>query len=856
LRRWQVYRYEGKIGIESGLARVEFDAENGLLDLYSGDTLVFAGSSIGVLTRAKKQVEHLETPGAWEPAGKTGATLNFFKREDWGRLLLGIEPVERGAFVLRVGLAWDSDDEPPQIEAIVPVKVPAGGVFPGRTSVRPWRVYVHGWQCWTPTAALKSKRPGDYLLPLFLPRRLKAMLVNPATPVSSDRGVFESEWFAGLADTSTFDSVVVGFTGVSRMLSRVSVRPGRKPEQSELEALALLEGKRPERGTALWAEPLALIPGDLSTANFEHYAMLLAAEQMVEEVKPMPAGWCSWYQYFTGVSRDEVLANADRLCKDFTNLAIDVIQVDDGYSPAVGDWLENNERFPGGMQALARDLDSRGKIPGVWVAPFTVTRKSRVFREKPDWIQRDRKGKPVLAGYNPAWKGRFYGLDLTNPEVLDHLREVFGTLASYGYRFFKLDFMACGLLEGKRSDESLTKAEAARRALEVIRESAGEGAMIIAAGGPVLLGTGILDAQRVSGDVAPYWRTRYQPLLRDRSTPGVRNSLINTMTRAFLSGRVFEGDPDCMLARSKKTRLTEDERRTLASAIAVLGGSFMVSDDTSLWGQEEYALVARSMPHARGLPLCPDLWLREVPMYLVSRMSDLAGDYLLALAVNWFKKTADMKVDLSELGLGRERWHASEFWSGKYLGEFKDSFTLQRVAPHGCGLVRLTRAVDEPCLVGSSLNLAQGAAEIVEFVSEPGGVRMQVRSPLECEAVITLCLPGAGEVSVERDGMGEVKVERLTTSVYRLTFDIEDQAHLEVTYLGNVKEQAPAPEPGRFYEEDEYGPLEHHEEFAALERKEEYALLEGDRESAPGQTGPKPAGTEPAAAEGNKEEGE
>jgi hypothetical protein len=124
---------------------------------------------------------------------------------------------------------------------------------------------------------------------------------------------------------------------------------------------------------------------------------------------------------------------------------------------------------------------------------------------------------------------------------------------------------------------------------------------------------------------------------------------------------------------------------------------------------------------------------------------------------------------------------------------------------------------------------------------------MQVRSPLECEAVITLCLPGAGEVSVERDGMGEVKVERLTTSVYRLTFDIEDQAHLEVTYLGNVKEQAPAPEPGRFYEEDEYGPLEHHEE---------YALLEGDRESAPGQTGPKPAGTEPAAAEGNKEEGE
>jgi len=790
-----VYQYEGKIGFESGLTRLEFDAANGSFDLFSGDTLVFAAATMGILARVKGGVERLETPGAWEPAGKTGPRLNFVKQEDWGRMLLGIEPAAGGAFVLRAGFSWESEDEPPEVEAILPLRVPTGGIWPGRQSARTWRVYVHGWQCWTPTAAVKSKRSGDYLLPLFLPHRLKPMLLNPTTPVPSDRGSFESEWFAGMADTATRDSVVVGFTGVSQALSRVSVRPGRRPESSELEAFALQEGMSPKRGVAMWAEPLALIPGDLSTANFEQYALLLAAEQEVAEVRSTPAGWCTWYQYFTDVTEADVLANADRLKADFSTLGIEVVQVDDGYAPQVGDWLEHNEEFAGGMEALARDIAARGKTPGVWVAPFTVARKSKIFREKPDWIQRDRKGKPVLAGYNPAWKGRFYGLDLTKPEVLDRLREVFGTLAGYGYRFFKLDFMACGLLDGKRHDTSLTRAQAARKALEVIRESVGEDAVIIAAGGPVLLGVGILDSQRLNGDVAPYWRAKYQRFLRDLSTPGVRNSLINTLTRSFLSGRVFDGDPDCLMARSRDSKLTWPERRTLASAIAVLGGAFIVSDDTSLWEQEEFALVARSVPHSRGLPLCPDLWLREIPMYLVSRMSDAGGEYRLALAINWFKKTTDVKVDLQELGLGRDRWHASEFWTGRYLGEFKDELTLEQVEPHGCGLMRLTRAVDEPCLVGSSLNLSQGASELVEFVTRDDGVSLTLRSPLECEAAITLCLPGAGEIRVRRDGQGEVKVERLTTPVYRLTFYIEDEAHLEVTYGAGAHEETPEPTP-------------------------------------------------------------
>ena len=95
---------------------------------------------------------------------------------------------------------------------------------------------------------------------------------------------------------------------------------------------------------------------------------------------------------------------------------------------------------------------------------------------------------------------------------------MFQNIVRCGYRFVKLDFLATAMLEGeRRHDPSVTRAEAMHRALSLIRETVGPETYLLAAGGPALLGTGILDIQRVSGDVAPYWRARYQPFLRDRA---------------------------------------------------------------------------------------------------------------------------------------------------------------------------------------------------------------------------------------------------------------------------------------------------------------------------------------------------
>lgn len=782
-----MYEHMGAVGLESGSARLEFELGSGTFELHDGETKFFAGATAGILMRLKKGHAPIVTPGPWQVDQADAGTLSLFRLEEWGRVLLRVEAAADGVIVLRLGMAWESEAEPPAIEAMLPLQVPPGGILAGRQAVKEWRTYVHGWQCWSPTAALANRSAGDHLLPQFMPKKLKPMLANPSTPVSADKGSFESEWFTGIADLERHDSVVVGFTGVTRALSRISVRLGRKQEQCELEAFCLFDGVRAPAGGVLWSEPLAFVPGDDSGANLVRYAELVAREQGVESVRAASPGWCSWYQYFTGINEKEVLLNLGDLAGQFEFLGIDMVQIDDGYSPDVSDWLETNDDFAGGMEALAGQIAAAGKTPGIWLAPFTVTRSSKIFKEKKEWLQGNRKGKPVLAGYNPAWGGRFYGLDLTHPEVLLWLKEVFETLAGYGYRFFKLDFMACGALEGKRWDPSVTRAEAVRKALEVIREAVGAQAYIMAAGGPVMLGTGILDAQRISGDVAPFWKKRYQRILKDRATPGLRNSLYNTMTRAFMSGRMFEGDPDCLMARTTDSELTAAEKRTLASVIAAVGGAFMVSDDTARWGPEELLLLAQSLPHARGLPVCTDVWKRQEPMYLRSAMRDPAGDYLLALVINWSDEEADLAIDLDELKLPEGRWHLCEFWTGEYLGELTGTAKVAGVAPHGCALARLTLAEDRPRLIGSSLNMTQGAAELIAFAQTDFGVRLQVKSAIGGAAALTLCLPGAGEVTARLETVTEepvvVEVERLTTIVYRLTLDLpQDGATLAVEY--------------------------------------------------------------------------
>jgi alpha-galactosidase len=104
--------------------------------------------------------------------------------------------------------------------------------------------------------------------------------------------------------------------------------------------------------------------------------------------------------------------------------------------------------------------------------------------------------------------------------------------------------------------------------------------------------------------------------------------------------RLWLNDPDCLMLRTKETRLSDDERHALAWAIAALGGMLLISDDMGLLGRERSTLfrtVARIGAEADAAskdepPSTADLMERGAVRIVSTRTRDGALHLLLNTA--------------------------------------------------------------------------------------------------------------------------------------------------------------------------------------------------------------------------------
>ena len=94
-----------------------------------------------------------------------------------------------------------------------------------------------------------------------------------------------------------------------------------------------------------------------------------------------PTGWCSWYCFGPRVTAQQVRDNLDYIAKNVPGLKY--IQIDDGYQPAMGDWLETGTAFGGNVQGVLKEIRNRGFEPAIWVAPFIAEENSHLFQQHP-----------------------------------------------------------------------------------------------------------------------------------------------------------------------------------------------------------------------------------------------------------------------------------------------------------------------------------------------------------------------------------------------------------------------------------------------------------------------------------------
>ncbi|MDX3316228.1 alpha-galactosidase [Streptomyces sp. ME03-5684b] len=280
--------------------------------------------------------------------------------------------------------------------------------------------------------------------------------------------------------------------------------------------------------------------------------------------------WCSWYAYYESITEEQ-------LTKDVTalrGLPFDVVQVDDGWERAVGDW-EANDKFPSGMRALADRITDAGLRPGLWIAPFIVLPGSRTARQRPELLLRDGRGEPVVAGHN--WGVGYWTLDLTLPAAQEHLRETIRQVVQeWGFTYLKLDFVGAGAVPGVRFAD-VGREEAYRTGLSIVREAAGPDAYLLGSGAPLLPSLGLVDAIRSGPDVAPMWE---HYATRDPSDALARNAVVNTVHRLWQSP-LLEVDPDVVYFRSRLNLLTEQQQGLLRDLADVCG--FRAVSDPPGW---------------------------------------------------------------------------------------------------------------------------------------------------------------------------------------------------------------------------------------------------------------------------------
>lgn len=477
---------------------------------------------------------------------------------------------------------------------------------------RPERVLEHGWQSWSVVRRCRPDdvRPDRRDIPMW------ASGTHQADPGRAGRVVSGDQFLV-------WDAGVAGFLRGERHLSVVDAFPDR------IVAVALLDGIELEGGGEWALDPLWVAAGDPGPLYSElagRWGRASGARVPATTV----AGWCSWYQYFAKVTPEQIVSNAALAARH----GLEVVQIDDGYQRAIGDWLETNARWPDGTGHVAAQVHAAGLEAGIWTAPFLAGEDSAIARSHPEWLASFEGRRPLRATYNPAsWGGWALALDTTRPEVLDHLTATFGALRAQGFRYHKIDFCYAAALPGGRSDRSLTRAQMLRQGLMAVRAGIGQDAFLLGCGCPLAQAVGIVDAMRVSPDVAPYWNPKQSWPGYEESAVAAGNAVRASVLRAPLHRRLFLNDPDCLVIRPTDTELTAAERSALLATIQGTGAFLVASDDMARYSEAEWRVLDEAR-HRAGLLDAPldliDPFARDVGVQGPSHT--LTADWRVAAA--------------------------------------------------------------------------------------------------------------------------------------------------------------------------------------------------------------------------------
>lgn len=589
-----------------------------------------------------------------------------------------------------------------------------------------------------------------------------------------------ANWNACIYDPESERSIVVGFMTFDRGVGLIGIdyeadsapQAGERAGFTRFEAFSYLSPtphmKEGADGVYMDSEVFyADFAPDTPFDGLENYASRFAAMKNKVLWTEIPTSWNSWGGgggeggLGTNINEEIILANLDAMEEDFYPFGMNYFVIDNGWEVAVGDWDTDPERFPDhdgmeGMEWMAKEIESRGMIPGIWIAPFWVSADSQLAKDHPDWIAPKSEFGGFLMGEGDLT------LDLTNPEVLDWVGQLMHKLTQeWGYKWIKMDFAYYALFASELMDSTKNASEAYVDAINVMREAMGPETFFLTISAMGLSFT-VGDGGRTTLDNMPEWG--------DDGEQGTKVTLMTAAHRYYLNW-LWSNHHDLVYYRDD-LGMTMGEARCWTSVVCLMGGIFKIGDKfTELHEHPDRLEMARvAIPvyprSARPLDMFelkhPEVW--AVPVEREGKEWHVVGLYnwglneLVATGKETPEETKTKSFELPTLGLDSDAAYLSfNAWERTCQWE-EDGLIEVELEPRTDAIFVVRAETAQPEIVFTTRHLLGGAVEVFEeSVTEEDGelvLRAKIDSPAGHEFEVFVATAGREVTGFTFSGAG------------------------------------------------------------------------------------------------------
>jgi len=440
---------------------------------------------------------------------------------------------------------------------------------------------------------------------------------------------------------------------------------------------AEMSGVQVKPGETRWGQQVALF-AETPQESLRHWSQWVAKTHNARTDKGALSGWNSYKFHGGNSTGQDVLAEVETVLKNPARLRPMVMEIDTGYEQGV-DKIATNNLFSEGLSFYAQRIAETGSRPGILI--------------------------------------NFQG-----PPGFETMAQRVKEMVQKGFTYLKIN--RTFLTFEEEVVPRKTSFEQMREGFTRLREAAGEGTYLLYNNStPDRASVGLVDANRAGVD---------------SHRISVSNAMTDVLRSYHLNNRWFAVDNDAYFMDTDIPNANVSVIaggwpvvRTWMSMAGLSCGAALTSDPWHMEGFRRYWRNVEVMtPPAREETVVLDLCtIRNWPR-LVGHVKRAWGEQTVALLWNPETFERNVKLSFTKAGMNpNHRYAVWSFWDNRYLGVTRGTWTALSLGPaasqHLC-FTDLDLTPDKPVLVGSSLHIYCGAAEIKRVSTTRGAMEIEL----------------------------------------------------------------------------------------------------------------------------------